>query len=143
MFLFIPLIFILSTSVQAKVDCNDIDIFKRHIDLSACDLEERIDQGSNAISNVKITRFRYAVVRNTLNLTRRFKMGVLRFTADYDGARINFKCNTFTANKTSQGIRLQANHCKGKNYCVKPNTKVGIEIKPIIFPDTITTRKWR
>ena len=75
-------------------DCADIAIFKRHIDLTACDLEKQIGDQLSEVTDIKITKFRYKVVPNALYITKNtnYRLGALRFSGNHESGEINVQC---------------------------------------------------
>ncbi|MCY4524282.1 MAG: hypothetical protein OXB84_06050 [Halobacteriovoraceae bacterium] len=51
-----------SRTIASDTDCNDIEIFQEDLELSACELEEKIDETLHSLSDVKITHFRYGYI---------------------------------------------------------------------------------
>ena len=119
----ISLILVLSTVcifpalAKAEKDCNDIPIFKRHLELTACDLEKWIDSQLQDLTDVKIIWFRYKPIDNFLTSEYSIE-GVLQFSANYEGEEIQLRCSTVHAWRTitNEHFNISAHYCSNRDF---------------------------
>ena len=88
---------------------NDIMIFNRHIELSACLLEDQIDEKLQSVSDVKITKFRYRPFMHNEDS----RIGLIRFSAvrNNDGSEIHMLCD-FVSLKIMKSMKLISDELK-------------------------------
>ena len=126
-------------------DCTDIPIFKQHLELDACNLERRIDNRFEELTDVKIIRFRYRpydqfVARRIL---KKDQLGLLVFSAKYKGKTLNFKCSgTYIWHDNehfSKGYFYLTMH-----HCGRRNIVFGGDNNPILFlyPIDVAKENW-
>ena len=115
-------------------DCADIPIFKKFIELSACELERRLEYTLKDLTDIKITKFR----RRRLADIKRVKYGLLRFSGSYQGETIHLRCNRVRIYEENQDLVIKISNCKNKNYRLLGEKK-SIELA---YPIAITKRHW-
>ena len=120
-------------------NCEDIPIFKRHIQLSACQLEQQIDDKLKSVSDVRIKSFRY----RPLSHTKSRRVGLLRISAiiNSSGVKTNLRCEYVNIKKADDTtlnnnptVQLYINKCKNRNW------KTGYMF--FYYPLDIITKEW-
>ena len=124
--LFLSTVFIYP--VLAEKDCNDIPIFKRHLELTACDLEKRIDDELQELTDVKIISFTPSPIENSISYINYIfnyannKRGVLRFSGNHKGKEVKLRCEPLHAwddAKERNYFHISIQNCENRNFEIK------------------------